>query len=149
MNNALVFLAEQAKKAEHQAQLALIAARQELANYQLQVQQIEQYRLDYCKKMVQLGQEGLTASRYGHLHRFIVQLDDTLTTQRQIAADFEQNVAHCVQHWQDCREKTQSFTWLIEKRQRQAQQLAEKKEQKQVDELAQLSYLRHRRHKNR
>ncbi len=137
-SNAMTLLIEQAKAAEHQAHLALVAAQQELQAYYLQVEQIEQYRLDYFRQMSDRGQQGLSASSYGHLNRFIVQLDETLAKQRQAAMDFEENVESCREHWQQCRQKTKSLEWLVEKRQKEARMRAERLEQKQMDEFATL-----------
>lgn len=137
-SNAMTLLIEQAKAAEHQAHLALVAAQQELQAYYLQVEQIEQYRLDYFRQMSDRGQQGLSASSYGHLNRFIVQLDETLAKQRQAAMDFEENVENCREHWQQCRQKTKSLEWLVEKRQKEARMRAERLEQKQMDEFATL-----------
>lgn len=139
---AMNLLINQAKEQEQQAQLALVAAQQELQNYYLQVEQIERYRLDYFRQMSERGQAGLSASSYGHLNRFIVQLDETLAKQRQAAMDFEDNVEQCREHWQQCRQKTKSLEWLVEKRQNEAKMRAERLEQKQMDEFATLIYTR-------
>ncbi len=140
--NAMSLLLEQAKETEHQAQLALLHAQQELQGYYLQVEQIEKYRLDYSHQMSSRGQVGLSASSYGHLNRFIVQLDETLAKQRQAAIDFEENVTHCRVHWQQCTEKKRAIEWLIEKRFKEEQMRQERQEQKRNDEFSMLSYSR-------
>lgn len=139
-------LLDQAKDHEHKAHLALINAQQELQGYYLQVEQIEKYRLDYSRQMSSRGQLGLTASSYGHLNRFIVQLDETLAKQRQAATDFEQHVARYLEYWQQCRQKMRSLEWLIEKREKETRIRRERAEQKQMDEFATLSFTR-RKHK--
>ncbi|MEZ9524500.1 flagellar export protein FliJ [Enterovibrio norvegicus] len=144
-DNAMSLLLEQAKGLEHKAQLALVSAQQELQGYYVQLEQIERYRLDYFRQMSERGKEGLSASSYGHLNRFIVQLDETLAKQRQAAIDFEDNVERCQEHWQQCRQKTRSLEWLIEKRQKEAKMRAERQEQKQMDEFATLSFARQQR----
>ncbi|CZF77171.1 flagellar export protein FliJ [Grimontia marina] len=139
---AMNLLIDQAKEQEHHAHLTLVAAQQELQSYYVQVEQIERYRLDYFRQMSERGQAGLSASSYGHLNRFIVQLDETLAKQRQAAMDFEDNVEQCREHWQHCRQKTKSLEWLVEKRQKEAKMRAERLEQKQMDEFATLIYTR-------
>ncbi|AMG29890.1 flagella biosynthesis chaperone FliJ [Grimontia hollisae] len=141
-DGAMILLIEQAKEQERHAHLALIAAQQELQSYYMQVAQIERYRLDYFRQLSERGQSGLSASSYGHLNRFIVQLDETLAKQRQVAVDFEDNVERCREHWQTCRQKTNSLEWLVEKRQKEASMRAERLEQKQMDEFATLIYPR-------
>ncbi|MDD1783266.1 flagella biosynthesis chaperone FliJ [Enterovibrio sp. ZSDZ35] len=144
-NNAMNLLLDQAKDTEHKAHVALVAAQQELQGYYIQVEQIEQYRLDYFRQMSDRGQAGLSASSYGHLNRFIVQLDETLARQRQAAIEFEENVERCREHWMQCRQHTRSLEWLIEKREKEARMRAERLEQKQMDEFAMLSFSRQKR----
>lgn len=115
MENALDFLLDQAQEKEHNAVMALNKARSELENYHKQIEQIEQYRLDYCNQMVQRGMSGLTASQYGHLNRFLTQLDETLTKQRSAQSQFEQQVANCEKHWLEVRKQRRSYEWLLEK----------------------------------
>ena len=141
-DSAMDLLLERAKSDEQNAQLALVAAQQELEGYRRQLEQIEQDRFDYCKQMTARGQQGLSASNYGHLNRFIVQLDETLAKQRQAATSFEQKVEDCRIYWHDCREKFRALEWLCEKRKNEEKKRAEKIEQKQMDEFATLSYFR-------
>ncbi|GMQ47207.1 flagellar export protein FliJ [Vibrio sp. 10N] len=144
MENALEFLLEQAKDNEQQAVLALNKARTELEGYYQQVQQIEQYRLDYCNQLVARGQEGLTASQYGHLNRFLTQLDETLTKQKSAEGHFKQQVDDCEEFWHNTRKQRQSYEWLIEKKAKEKAQLEAKRDQKQMDEFSNLLFARRR-----
>ncbi len=142
MNNAMEFLLEQAKEREDQAVLALNKARSELEDYYRQVEQIEKYRLDYCQQLVDRGQAGLTASQYGHLNRFLTQLDETLSKQKQAESHFKEQVENGQELWLKTRKERMSYEWMIEKRVKE-QQLAEaKREQKQMDEFSTLLYSR-------
>lgn len=141
-DNAMSLLLDQAKDFEHKAHLALLGAQQELEGYLQQVEQIEQYRLEYSRQMSTRGQVGLSASSYGHLNRFIVQLDEALVKQRQVAINFEKNVEHCREHWLLCRQKSRALEWLIDKRRNEAKMRFERAEQKQMDEFATLSFIR-------
>ncbi|MDF2153735.1 flagellar export protein FliJ [Vibrio sp. CAU 1672] len=140
MENAMDFLLEQAKERENQAVLALNKARAELDDYYRQVEQIEKYRLDYCQQLVDRGMAGLTASQYGHLNRFLTQLDETLSKQKQAEVQFKQQVDNCQEHWLQTRKERMSYEWMIEKRASERQQAEAKREQKQMDEFATLSY---------
>jgi flagellar FliJ protein len=144
MENALEFLLEQAKDNEQQAVLALNKARTELEGYYQQVQQIEQYRLDYCNQLVARGQEGLTASQYGHLNRFLTQLDETLTKQKSAEGHFKQQVDDCEEYWHNTRKQRQSYEWLIEKKAKEKAQLEANRDQKQMDEFSNLLFARRR-----
>ncbi|MCG3721563.1 flagellar export protein FliJ [Vibrio cincinnatiensis] len=144
MDNALEFLLGQAKESEDKAVLALSKARNELEGYYQQLKQIEQYRLEYCQQLVQRGQAGLTASQYGHLNRFLTQLDETLAKQRSAEQHFTQQVENCQQHWMSVRKQRRSYEWLIEKKRSERERLQARREQKQMDEFSTLSFNRQR-----
>lgn len=144
MDNALDFLLEQAQEWEDKAVLALSKARSELESYYLQLRQIEQYRLEYCQQLVERGQSGLTASQYGHLNRFLTQLDETLAKQKSAEQHFRMQVENCEQHWMSMRQKRKSYQWLLEKKQTERQLQQEKREQKQMDEFSTLMFNRRR-----
>ncbi|HGY9585597.1 TPA: flagellar export protein FliJ [Vibrio harveyi] len=142
MNNAMEFLLDQAKEREDQAVLALNKARTELEDYYHQVEQIEKYRLDYCQQLVDRGMAGLTASQYGHLNRFLTQLDETLSKQKQAESHFKEQVVNCQDYWLNMRKERMSYEWMIEKREKEKQIAEAKREQKQMDEFSTLLYSR-------
>lgn len=142
MENALEFLLDQAKDKEQQAVLALTKARNELENYHKQIEQIEQYRLDYCSQMVERGMHGLSASQYGHLNRFLTQLDETLTKQKKAQSQFEQQVTSCENHWHEVRKQRRSYEWMLEKKRNERAKEAERREQKELDEFTTLRFSR-------
>ena len=144
MDNALEFLLEQVKSKEDKAVMALGKARRELEDYYQQLKQIEQYRLDYCQQLVSRGQAGLTASQYGHLNRFLTQLDETLSKQRQAEQHFKTQVESCESYWLDVRKQRRSYEWLIEKKQAEHQRLQEKRDQKMMDEFSTINFNRRR-----
>ncbi|WP_050923535.1 flagellar export protein FliJ [Vibrio harveyi] len=142
MSNAMEFLLDQAKEREDQAVLALNKARTELEDYYRQVEQIEKYRLDYCQQLVDRGMAGLTASQYGHLNRFLTQLDETLSKQKQAESHFKEQVVNCQDYWLNMRKERMSYEWMIEKREKEKQNAEAKREQKQMDEFSTLLYSR-------
>ena len=145
MDNALEFLLEQAKEKENQAVLALNKANAELQGYYEQVAQIEKYRLDYCQQLVDRGKAGLTASQYGHLNRFLTQLDDTLSKQKEAEGHFKSQVDNCQEYWMELRKQRKSYEWLMEKKQKEKAKLQDQRDQKQMDEFSTLLYSRQRR----
>ena len=140
MDNALEFLLDQAKDQENQAVLALNKANSELQGYYDQVSQIEKYRLDYCQQLIDRGKAGLTASQYGHLNRFLTQLDETLSKQREAKHHFKNQVDNCQEYWMELRKKRKSYEWLMEKKQKEKARLQDQREQKQMDEFSTLMY---------
>ncbi|WP_162046858.1 flagellar export protein FliJ [Vibrio taketomensis] len=142
MDNALEFLLEQAKERENQAVLALNKARTELDGYYQQLQQIEKYRLDYCQQLIDRGKQGLSASQYTHLNRFLTTLDNTLSKQKQAENHFKDQVSNCENHWLECRKQRRSYEWLRDKKQTEKNKLEERREQKQMDEFSTLQYSR-------
>jgi len=132
------FLLEQTKEREEQAVLALSKARVELEDYYHQVEQIEKYRFDYCQQLIERGQAGLTASQYGHLNRFLTQLDETLSKQKQAESHFKEQVKNCQEYWLIVHKERKSYEWMIEKRKKEKQLSEVKREQKQMDEFSTL-----------
>jgi len=142
MENALEFLLDQSKEQEEKAVLALNNARQDLDNYYVQLKQIEQYRMDYCGQLIERGKSGLSASQYGHLNRFLTQLDETLAKQRQAESHFMQQVQNCEEHWLEVRKTCRSYEWLIDKKRLEREKIEQKKEQKSLDEFSTLQFNR-------
>ncbi len=142
MDNALEFLLEQTQEKENNAVLALNQARSELEGYYQQVAQIEKYRMDYCQQLIDRGKSGLTASEYGHLNRFLTQLDETLAKQKEAESHFKSQVQGCEDHWMQIRKQRKSYEWMLEKKQKDKQLAEAKREQKQMDEFSTLLYSR-------
>ncbi|EKZ9202902.1 flagella biosynthesis chaperone FliJ [Vibrio vulnificus] len=142
MENAMDFLLEQTKEKENQAVMALNKAKSELEGYYAQLAQIEKYRLDYCQQLVERGQNGLTASQFVHLHRFLGKLDETLSKQKQAETQFKQQVENCEHYWLEVRKQRKSYEWMIEKKQQEKFKAEAKREQKQMDEFSTLLYSR-------
>ncbi len=140
MSRALEFLLEQAKERENQAVLALNSANGELDSYYQQLSQIEQYRMDYCQQLIDRGKQGLSASEYGHLNRFLTQMDETLAKQKQAEQHFKDQVENCREYWLEMRKQRKSYEWMLEKQQKEAQRKLDHAEQKQMDEFATLQF---------
>ncbi|MGF1739649.1 flagella biosynthesis chaperone FliJ [Vibrio profundum] len=145
MDHAFEILLKQAKDRENQAAISLNTANLELDDYYKQLAQIEQYRLDYCQQLVQRGMNGLTASQYTHLNRFLTQLDETLAKQKEAEDHFKQQVVSSEDHWQEMRKDRRSYEWLLEKKRIERQRQADRLEQKQMDEFSSQAYARSRR----
>lgn len=144
MSNALDFLLQQAKDKEEQAVVALTNANTELDGYYQQLSQIEQYRLDYCQQLIDRGKQGLTASQYGHLNRFLTQLDETLAKQKQAEDHFKEQVENCKRYWLEMRKQRKSYEWMLEKQQKERQKQLDRAEQKLMDEFSTLQFSRKR-----
>ncbi|WP_394241743.1 flagellar export protein FliJ [Vibrio astriarenae] len=142
MENALDFLLDQATDQEQQAALSLSKARSELEGYYRQVEQIEKYRRDYCQQLIDRGKGGLTASQYGHLNRFLTQLDETLAKQKQAESHFKDQVNACEEHWLEVRKQRRSYEWMLDKKAEEKQRLEAQKEQRMMDEFSALMFAR-------
>ncbi|ACH65917.1 flagellar export protein FliJ [Aliivibrio fischeri MJ11] len=142
MTSTFDFLLEQAQERENQAVMALNKAKAELEDFYEQVKQIEKYRLDYCNQLLQRGQQGLTASQYGHLNKFLVQLDETLTKQKSAESHFTSQVDNCQTYWQETRKQRRSYEWMMNKKKAERQKMLDKQEQKMMDEFSTLQFAR-------
>lgn len=141
-HEALYLLIDKLSNEEKQVRQMLEAAQMELAGYYQQLQQIESYRLDYSRKLKERGLQGLSASEYSHMQKFIVQLDETLTKQKGAEQSFKDRVDSCSQAWQAKRQEKRAVELLIEKKEREAEQLAAKREQKIMDEFVTSQFAR-------
>ncbi|CED72032.1 polar flagellar assembly protein FliJ [Aliivibrio wodanis] len=142
MSKTFNFLLEQSQERENQAVMALTKAKAELDDFYEQVKQIEKYRLDYCNQLQQRGLEGLTASQYSHLNKFLVQLDETLTKQKSAESHFTSQVDNCQTYWQETRKQRRSYEWMINKKAVERQKMLDKQEQKMLDEFSTLQFAR-------
>ena len=142
MSNTFDFLLEQSQDRENQAVMALNKAKAELDDFYEQVKQIEKYRLDYCNQLLQRGQQGLTASQYSHLNKFLVQLDETLTKQKSAESHFTFQVDNCQTYWQETRKQRRSYEWMIDKKKTERQKMLDKQEQNMMDEFSTLQFAR-------
>ena len=142
MNTTFDFLLEQTQKEESQAILALDKAKMELNNFYKQIKQIEQYRLDYCNQLLEKGQQGLTASEYGYLNKFLMQLDEALIKQKKVENHFTLQVDNCQMHWQEIGKQRRSYELIIKKKKLDEQKKTEWQEQLIQDELTTLRFIR-------
>ncbi len=142
MNATFDFLLEQSQERENQAVMALNKAKAELDDFYKQVQQIEKYRLDYCNQLFQRGKEGLTASQYSHLNKFLVQLDETLVKQKSAECHFTDQVDNCQTYWQETRKQRRSYEWMIDKKKSERQKMLDRQEQNMMDEFSTLQFSR-------
>lgn len=139
---ALALLLERAKDDEQKAATALHQSRLEKENYLRQLQQIEQYRLDYSRQLSERGMQGLTASSYSHLQKFLSQLDETLSRQKAAGHHFDHQITRSSEQWNEVRKQRRSIEWLLEKKQTERQQRLDRQEQKLMDEFATLQFAR-------
>jgi flagellar FliJ protein len=100
--------------------------------------------LDYCQQLVDRGKNGLSASEYGHLNRFLTQLDETLKKQREAEDHFKLQVENGEEHWLETRKQKRSYEWMIDKKQKERQKRENYQEQKQLDEFTTLQFARRR-----
>ena len=142
MNNVFEFLLDQAKEKESQAIQALAQATTELEDYYSQYAQISQYRQDYWGLFVNRGQEGLTASQYSHLNKFLSQLDETLVRQKESEVHFTDRVDKCRQYLLEIRKERFSYEALIQNKIKKMTVQKNRADQKLLDEFATLSFNR-------
>lgn len=141
-NEALYLLIDKLSNEEKQARQMLEVAQMELTGYYQQLEQIESYRLDYSRQLKNRGLQGLSASEYSHMQKFIVQLDETLTKQKSVEQTFKDRVDSCSEVWQSKRQEKRAVELLIEKKEREAQQQVAKREQKMMDEFVTAQFAR-------
>ena len=102
---------------------------------QKQLDELVLYRDQYLKAYQSAAESGLNAVQMRDYRLFINRLDAAIEQQRRIVA---QGLKHCeISHdnWIDKRSKSKMIDKVIEGRERQEREMAEKREQRALDDL--------------
>jgi flagellar FliJ protein len=131
----------EAKKVQH------CAMQYQQANAHLQANQqklsgLERYKIDYLRSIKQKAEKGIGANTMIQHHQFVGQLDRACEQQIQVINQSVLVVAQRKQQWLDQQKKQKAITHLIEIKEKQIQQKANKQEQQLFDELALQSTVR-------
>mgnify|MGYP001034772193 CR=1 FL=1 len=111
---------------------------------QNKLQEVESYKLEYLKKLQNMGKSGLNGNNYQHYQRFIVQLEEGILAQVQAVETARQVVEQRRGIWLEQRAKVKAVETLLTKKQQQIQQRQDKQEQLIADEFASQKYIRDR-----
>lgn len=140
--NQLTLLLKFEQEKEQKAAQALQAAEQEYQQHKLRLQNVNDYRLEYMKRVSQRSIEGIDSATYGHYHAFVKKLENAGEQMRLAIKQAQGQIEQCKKRWLEQRQKVQAVETLQKKEQaRQAIALA-KQEQKMFDEIATQQFVR-------
>ncbi len=136
MSKALELLTSRLIEAEDRAAKLLALAQQEQAQFQRQLEALNEYRQIYSGQMTEKGIQGLEASHFNHFHSFIGKLDKASVQQQQGFQNARQQTEQKRQEWLELQQRRKAIEKLLERKAEKAQQKQARQEQKLLDEFA-------------
>ena len=106
---------------------------------------VNEYRLEYMRRLNQRSQAGIDSATYSHFHAFIAKLDNA-SEQVKIAVHQAKSLVETrKKQWLEQRRKIQAVELLRDKKLAALQVIANKQEQKMFDEIATQQFVRRHR----
>ena len=122
----------------------LRSAQSYLQSSQQKLKDVEQYKLEYLKKMQNMGSAGVIGGNYQHYQRFIVQLEDGIKKQIEVISIAQQVFEQRKHTWLEQQRTVRSVEMLLEKKRIKQQELTDRLEQQSIDEIATQKFIRNR-----
>lgn len=130
-------VAEVTAKRKEAAAQALGESNRAVSEQEKRLADLIAYRDEYSRYCQQKGNEGITASRFQELQRFMANLEQAIKQQRQVVESSRQNRVQKQRGWQQAHNKNRAMDTVIDRYRDQERQQENKQEQKQLDEHAQ------------
>ena len=141
-NNALHRVYQQLEAQEKNAATSYARIQQDAQRYQLQMQQLSDYRKQYLQQFIERGAQGISGDSYAHYHNFMKKLELAEFEQKQALDNIQQTVKNRHADWMAIRKKRDALGLLLDKRQQAAQLAEQRKEQKDLDEFSNFQYFK-------
>ena len=135
-DSQLLVLKRIEKEKEQKAAMDLQSAQSFLQANQAKLKEVQSYKLDYLKRMQQMGSSGMGGGSYQHYQRFIVQLDQGILAQTNVVSTAKEVVEQRRQEWLMQTNKVKAVDTLLDKKAQARQAKLDKYEQNQADEFA-------------
>ncbi len=127
---------------EQQAARDYTLVQQDAQRYQLQMNQLSDYRKQYLQQFTDRGEQGITGDTYAHYHNFMMRLEQAELEQKQALDNIRSAVQQKHQEWMAVRQKRDALELLLNNRKEAAAAREHKKEQKMLDEFANFQYFK-------
>ncbi|MGM0477490.1 MAG: flagellar export protein FliJ [Pseudomonadota bacterium] len=121
---------------EEQAALALARARENLANQEAKLEDLDSYRGEYRQVVSSAGGQGVSGRQVRGFHGFLGQLDQAVEGQLQVIERARTEVEQRRQEWLAARVECQRMDLVIERFQDDEAWHEARREQKVMDEFA-------------
>lgn len=104
--------------------------------------EVQGFKLDYLKRLQDMGGDGLAGQSYQHYQRFITQLEEGIQAQVNAMNTAKQVVEQRRTIWVEQHTKVKAVESVLESKKRKHQQVLDKYEQNLADEFASQKYIR-------
>lgn len=141
-HNPIITLIDLTKTRTDEAarQLQAVTASRDGAQQQLDTLYV--YRQDYLDRFEKASSEGMSAANYHNFRQFIATLDEAISQQNRIVAQFNLKLEQSKEHWIDQKRQLNSYETLLSRQEQERQLQNNRKEQKLNDEMSMHQYRR-------
>lgn len=141
-HSSLPTLIELAKNQADAAGKALAQLQTERQKAQAQLDTLHEYRLDYAQRLQQVTESGLSASNYHNFRQFIATLDQAISQQNKVVAQFDTKIQAGKARWLEENQRLRSYEALQTRQREQALRQQNRREQLATDETSAMLYRR-------
>ena len=120
------------------------SAQSYLASCEQKLKEVLAYKLDYLKKMQDMGTKGVEGSSYQHYQKFIFQLEQGIKKQYDVINMAKEVVQQRKTSWLEQQKKVKAVELLLEKKKLKQQAIKAKQDQVIADEFATQKFIRNR-----
>ena len=120
------------------------SAQSYLASCEQKLKEVLSYKLDYLKRMQDMGVKGVDGSSYQHYQRFIVQLEDGIKKQYEVINMAKEVVEQRRTTWLEQQKSVKAVELVLERKRLKQQAIKDKQEQVMADEFATQKFIRNR-----
>lgn len=120
----------------------LQSAQSYLTSCEQKLKEVLAYKLDYLKRMQDMGTKGVGGSSYQHYQRFIVQLEEGIKKQYDVIEMAKEVVEQRRNTWLEQQKSVKAVELLLDKKRMKQQAVKDKQEQSMIDEFATQKFIR-------
>ena len=147
-DRALSLVKDKRQRDEEKALEDWVFCRNQVSNYENQIRQVEEFRMNYISEMQAEGRNGLTGTKILAYQAFIEKLDNIAVKQRQELKRLEMLTEQKRQMYMTRQKERKIIEKLIEQQTQKRLKEEMRKEQKMLDEFVVSSYTRRQSSKN-
>ena len=141
-DRALSLVKDKRQRDEEKALEDWVFCRNQVSNYENQIRQVEEFRMNYISEMQAEGRNGLTGTKILAYQAFIEKLDNIAVKQRQELKRLEMLTEQKRQLYMTRQKERKIIEKLIEQQTQKRLKEELRKEQKMLDEFVVSSYTR-------
>lgn len=141
-DRALNLVKDKRQRDEEKALEDWVFCRNQVSNYENQIRQVEEFRMNYISEMQAEGRNGLTGTKILAYQAFIEKLDNIAVKQRQELKRLEMLTEQKRQLYMTRQKERKIIEKLIEQQTQKRLKEELRKEQKMLDEFVVSSYTR-------